>query len=80
VVEAGVIVSWFAEKRFGFIRSDNNSHLKDFFMHEADCVGGKPEKGKRVTFEIVSKRDGRVAANNVKVQTEEKGSKLWLQD
>jgi cold shock CspA family protein len=76
MAESGVIVSWFADKRFGFIRSDDNNQLKDFFVHANHCVG-TPEKGKRVTFEIMSKSDGRLAAVDVKVQTEERGSKAW---
>jgi cold shock CspA family protein len=81
MVEGGVVVMWDATKRFGFIRSDDSQILRDVYFHETRVSEGldRLKKGARVSFELVSKPDGRYAANNVKAE-DNRGAKLWAQN
>jgi cold shock CspA family protein len=76
--EGGVVVTWLPDKGFGFLRADNPNHLRDVYFHETRIASGRDrlKRGARVTFEVVSKPDGRLAAHAVKVQ-EDRGEKLW---
>ena len=62
-------VKWFnAEKGFGFIAPEDGS--KDAFVHisavERSGLPGLSE-GQRVSFELVSGRDGKMAAENLAI-------------
>ena len=62
-------VKWFSsEKGFGFIAPEDNS--KDVFVHVSALqragISGLDE-GQRIEFELASGRDGRSAADNLRL-------------
>jgi cold shock CspA family protein len=81
MAEFGVVVSHLPQKKYFFIRADSSNYLRDIFGHENHVTEGcdRLKKGCRVSFEVLSKSDGRVAASNIKVQ-DPRGTKLWQED
>ena len=50
-IQYGFIVTWFHNRNFGFIRTENSD--KELFAHASDFPDGKPiPKGTRVKFQI----------------------------
>jgi cold shock CspA family protein len=64
-VHQGVIVNYFEDRGFGFIRPDQSSLSNgDVFLHVNHIKSGLPRVGARLEFDL-SIRKERPAANNV---------------
>ena len=60
LLEAGTVKCWFADKGFGFVRSDNPA-LDDVFVHATvlrDAGISALERGDRVRFVRITDRRG----------------------
>jgi cold shock protein len=66
---SGVVIKWMEDRGFGFLERDDGGD--DIFCHiraVENCQDNGLEIGQRVSFDVLTERDGRTKATLVRVE------------
>lgn len=70
--QTGAIMTYFAEKGFGFLRPDSGG--KDIFFHVSRLQDGDATElvpGKRIAYDLGMDRNGKIAASSIRFLADE---------